>query len=332
VNLPRARFGPAAADARSLALLSLGYLATAVVPRRADAWVVTRVMSGPVLVREPWVRQIADRMRHVLEPLLPAADFHAMATAYCEMFRENQWMRWRATHGGHVPVETTVVGLQHLDAARARGRGAILWGMSFCETLVVKIGLHRAGVPLLHLSSANHGGAWPPSRLGLAILAPFYTAAETPYLTERIEIPADQTLGYMRILMDRLKANQCVSIAGDGIATRQNVTATVLGREAQFAPGAPGLAWKLGSALLPLHVVREGPLRYRIVIDEPVTVDATAEKSIFIHAAVAAFARRLEQRVLERPSDWAWYSHMVMAWVGASTPNAQPRTISSANA
>jgi hypothetical protein len=301
-------------DLRSLMLLSSGYLATAIVPRRYDAWFVPRVMSG-ALVRDRWVRQIAERMRLVLQPRLPDADFHAFALEHCRMFRENQWMRCRAMHRGAVPVTTTVVGLPHLESARARGRGAILWGMSFCETLVVKMGLCRAGVPLVHLSTVNHGSALPPTRLGLSLVAPMYTSAELPYLTERVVIPTNHSLQYMRVLMDRLAANSCVSIAGDGVAQRQNVAATVLGREARFAPGAPGLAWKMGSALLPLHVVREGPLNYRIVIDEEIEMEGNLDKPTYIDRAVREFARRLERRVLERPSDWAWYSHMVLTWM-----------------
>ena len=302
-------------DLRSLMLLSSGYVATALVPPRFDAALVTQVMSGPLLVRERWVRLIAERMRVILQPLLPDADYHALATAYCRMFRENEWMRWRAMHGGVVPVSTTVVGSPHLEAARARGRGVILWGMSFCETLVVKIGLQRSGVAVVHLSTANHGAAWPPTRLGLRLVAPLYTAAETPYLAERVVIPPNRSLGYMHALMDRLAANCCVSIAGDGVAQRQNVAARVLGRDAHFAPGAPGLAWKMGSALLPLHVVREAPLRYRVVIDGEIAVDRNLGKSAFIDRAVGEFARRLERRVLEHPADWAWYSHMVLAWM-----------------
>lgn len=313
--MTNSRIRPGLQDLASLLMLSSGYLATAVVPRRYDARFVTRVMSGSLLVRDRWVRRIEERMRLVLQPFLPDADFHALATDYCQMFRENQWMRWRAIHGGVVPVTTTVSGLPRLKSARARGRGVILWGMSFCETLVVKMGLHRAGVPLVHLSTANHGAAWPPTRLGLHVVAPIHTAAETPYLIERVEIPANESLGYMRVLMDRLAANRIVSIAGDGVARRRNVAARVLGRDAYFAPGAPGLAWKMGSALLPLHAVREGPLEYRVVIDEEIGVSRSVEKSAFIGGAVAEFAKRLERRVLEHPADWAWYSHMVLTWM-----------------
>jgi predicted LPLAT superfamily acyltransferase len=310
-----ARSRPGLDDVASLMLLSSGYLATAIVPRQYDARFVARVMSGPLLLRRRWVRRIAERMRLILQPLLPAADFDALATEYCQMFRENQWMRWRALHGGRVPVTTTVVGLPHLKSARARGRGVILWGMSFCETLVVKMGLHRAGVALVHLSTANHGAAWPPTRLGLRVVAPIYTAAETPYLSARVVIPTDQSLGYMRLLLDHLAANRVVSIAGDGVARRQNVTATLLGREGRFAPGAPGLAWRMGSALLPLHVVRDGPLDYRIVIDKEIDLDRKVDKAVFIDRAVGEFARRLEQRVLQHPADWAWYSPIVLTWM-----------------
>ena len=253
------------------------------------------------------MRPIAERMRDTLQAVLPDADFHALATAYRRMFRENQWIRCRAIHGGDVPVATTVTGLQHLESALARGHGAILWGMSFCETLVVKIGLHRAGVRLIHLSSAYHGTVPRASALGRRAVAPLFTAAETRFLAERIVIPADGSLGYLRVLMDRLAANACVSIVGDGIAHRRNVGATFLGRDAYFAPGAPGLAWKMGSALLPLHVVRDGPLEYRIVIDEEIGTNRDLPKAAFIDQAVSQFAMRLEQRVLEHPSQWAWY-------------------------
>lgn len=306
---------PSLEDLQSLVQLSGGYLATAVVPRRFDAQFVTRVIAGSLLVRHRWVCRIADRMRLVLQPLLPGADFDALATEYCRMFRENQWIRWRAIHHGVVPVATSVTGLAHLESARARGRGTILWGMSFCETLVVKIGLHRAGVSLVHLSTAHHGAAWPPTPLGLKLVAPIFTAAETPYLAERVEIPADESLGYMRVLVNRLATNAVVSIAGDGVARRQNVPARLLGREARFAPGAPGLAWKMGSALLPLQVVRQGPLAYRVVIDEEIAIDRNVGKAAFIDRAVSEFAKRLEQRVLEHPADWAWYSHMVVTWM-----------------
>jgi len=128
-------------------------------------------------------------------------------------------------------------------------------------------------------------------------------------------IPTDQSLGYMRVLLDHLGANRVVSIAGDGVARRQNVAATLLGREARFAPGAPGLAWRMGSALLPLHVVRDGPLDYRIVIDKEIELDRKVDKAVFIDRAVGEFARRLEQRVLQHPADWAWYSHIVLTWM-----------------
>ena len=298
-------------------MLSAGYLATAVVPRQYDRRVVTGVMRAPLLMRPRWIQRVAQRMRFVLQPVMPGADFDDLATEYCHMVRENQWMRWRALHRSGVPVTTTVVGLPHLKAARARGHGAILWGMAFCETLVVKIGLRRAGVALAHLSTANHGAAWPPTRLGLRVVAPIYSAAETPYVVDRVVIPSDQSLGYMRVLMEHLAANRAVSIAGDAEARRQNVAATVFGREARFAPGAPGLALKMESALLPLHVVREGPLDYRIVIDEEIDPDRTLEKNAFIHRAVSEFARRLERRVLEHPSDWAWHSPMVETWMRA---------------
>jgi lauroyl/myristoyl acyltransferase len=303
------------ADIRTLTSLCGGFVVTALLPRRIDHWAVPRTLASSRIIREPWIRDIESRMRLALGPFLPAADFHRLAREYCRTLRENQWLRWRALHRATVPVGTAVDGADHVEAALTAGRGVILWGMSFCDTLVVKIALHRAGIRLVQLSTANHGAAAPPTWLGLRAVSPLHCAAENRFLAERVVMPADGSLGYMRQLIDRLERNHCVYIVGDRLATRENISAPLLGREAQFAPGAPGLAWKVGSRLLPVHVIREAPLRYRAVIDRAIDVDNSLARNAFIEDAVRRFAERLEQRVLESPSGWAWYSQIVAEWI-----------------
>jgi lauroyl/myristoyl acyltransferase len=115
----------------------------------------------------------------------------------------------------------------------------------------------------------------------------------------------------MRTLMDRLSQNACVYIEGERMATRKNVYADVFSRPVAFAPGAPGLAWKMGSALLPVHVVRQGILHYRVVIQEPIERGGSLEKNDFVVRSVRQFARRIEKRVLTHPQDWNWEAHTV---------------------
>ena len=291
-------------DFRKLGFLSAGYLLTLLLPRRLDQWTVGRLLRLPVVVRGAWIQKIVRSMRHHLGPILPDADFESMARDFCEMTREIEWLRFRAYHTKKLPIQTSVEGLERLREAQEAGKGAILWGMSFCEHLPVKVALQRAGVPLVHLSSAYHGVPDPCTPFGMKVVGPFYSAAEVPFLAERVIIPQDGSLGYMRLLIDRLSKNQCVYIRGDYRSVRNNVNVRLFGRELPFAPGAPGLSWKLGSPLLPLHVVREGPFRYRAVIHPPIDADRGQGKSPFIRQTTDQFRNLMERCVLETPSNW----------------------------
>lgn len=274
------------------------------VPRRLDRWAVDRLVRTSLGVSQAWTRRIEDRMRQVLGPYLRDADFHSMAVDYCEMAREVQWLRMRAYHTTELPVETSAEGIQRIEDARGYGNGVILWGMSFCDPLPVKIALQRAGVPVVHLSHAEHGVPRPPTEFGLKIVGPFFCASENPFLLERVIIPADESVGYLRLLMDRLTRNGCVYIRGDIRSRRTNVIAPVFGRDMKLAPGAPGLSWKLGSPLLPIHVVRDGPFRYRAVIHPPIEVGRDLDKKQFIRKAVDQFAELIERSALASPSSW----------------------------
>jgi KDO2-lipid IV(A) lauroyltransferase len=206
-------------------------------------------------------------------------------------------------------VETEVEGREHLDRALAEGRGAILWGMSFCGDLIYKIALQRAGVPLILLSAADHGAHYPPTRLGLTVVGPLVQRTETRYLSERVVIPPDQSLGYLRTIRARLESNATVWIAGERAAPRGNVDVRLFGHDLRLATGAATLAHSVGSRLLPVDIVREASFRYRVRIDRPIAPDES-DKNGFVAAAVHEFAARVEQRVLEHPSDWMWETHV----------------------
>jgi lauroyl/myristoyl acyltransferase len=290
-------------DYRRLASLSAGYLLTLAIPSRFDQRVVGRLVQSPLVVKDAWVRRIEELMRSMLGADLPDADFRLLAREYCEITREIQWIRFRAIHTFDVPIETTVEGLERVHAALEAGKGAILWGMSFCDLVPKGIALYRAGVPLVALATAFHGVP-TNSRLGLEVVGPFYSAQENRFLSERVMIPADRSRGFMPVLKQRLSENSVLYIRGDLESVRTNYPARVFGRETNFAPGAPGLSWKMGSALLPLHVVRDGPFRYRVVIHPPVEVDRDLDGDSYIRQAVDGFAALLERCALESPTNW----------------------------
>jgi hypothetical protein len=177
--------------------------------------------------------------------------------------------------------------------------------MSFGSSLIVKIGLWKAGVELVHLSMEQHG-AWSDAWIARRVLCPLYARSENWYLAERVVIPWDgATTGVMRILLDRLRNEDAViSIVGDNMGT-QNITTRFLDGQAKFAIGAPALAWKASASLLPVYAVREATNRYRVVIGEPIAQDRALNRKEFVRRSVGEFSQRMEEIIAKYPGSWA---------------------------
>ena len=206
------------------------------------------------------------------------------------------------THAQGWHPETRLSGADHLQAALARGNGVVLWGMSFCGSLVPKMALHQAGFPVTHLSTPYHGGP-SRSRATVQVLNRWHTASENKYLSERVVIPFNGSIGYLRQLKKTLRRNGCVSISGEAPG-RRNVSATCLGERVAFAVGAPHLAHSTGAALVTHYTRRLGPGRYQTVIEPPIDIDEHTGRRDARRVAVEAFASRLERQVRSAPADW----------------------------
>ena len=290
---------------RTLAIAA-GYALAGVVPQRLDAWIAGRIAGVALAARPGSARWLAERMGEMLGSAAGDRDLRALARDHYRMRAENAWARIRLLHGAEWRASATLEGLQHLQAASQAGNGAILWRMRFCDAPIADVACAQAGFPLTHLSHVAHG-AHSITWLAMAVNARLYRKAEERYLRERVLIPFGNSVGYLKVMIDRLSSNETVSIFGE-LRDRQSVAAPLFGRSLQFANGAPSLAWKTGAALLTMHAVREGPYRYRVVIEEPVAADRSLPRKEYVRLAVQEFTRRLEQRVIAHPAEWmGWY-------------------------
>jgi lauroyl/myristoyl acyltransferase len=145
-----------------------------------------------------------------------------------------------------------ISGREHIDAALARGRGAILWGAPFqCANLIEPIAFQRAGIELHHLSNWNHGLGLR-TRVG-ARLNRIVVAAEERFLAERIVIERGSVAALL-ILRARLAENRVVGMRAVDYARRVLDLPFLAGR-IRLATGAVELALGTGAALLPMFGV-----------------------------------------------------------------------------
>jgi lauroyl/myristoyl acyltransferase len=286
---------------RALAML-VGYLVTAVVPRSLDGRIVSGLARLFHLLRPDSAPRLAGRMADTLggDP----SHLLDRARAHYRVRLEGVWGRLRSLHrSGWNPV-TEIHGLETLEAARAAGRGTILWRISLCDTQVAKIALARVGIPPTHLSRAEHGAhsnAWAARH----VLAPLYQRAENWHLRERVVMPwgGPPTEAKERLSTCLARENGVISIFGDLTGKHAVVTPFFAG-QAAFARGAPSLATKTGAVLLPCYPVWERPGHYRLVIEDPIDLDPDSDRSANVARAVEEFSIRMQAAIRRHPESW----------------------------
>lgn len=203
-------------------------------------------------------------------------------------------------------IDVTLSGLEHLEAALAPGRGAVLWIADFIEAPTAsKIGFARAGHPLSHLSRPEHG--FSKSRFGIAVLNPVRTRYEDRFLHERIMYDRRAPGSAHRAILRRLKDNGVVSVMASAHEGRALADVRFLAGHLRLATGPLRLARAAGCAVLPVFTL-PGPRAgdFELIVEAPLQFPQDGGRDDAIAAAVIDFTSRLERYVAQWP----------MAWVG----------------
>lgn len=98
--------------------------------------------------------------------------------------------------------------------------------------------------------------------------------------------------GFLAMLMDQ-KMN-------DGIAAR------FFGRETMTAPALGALALRLRCPVIPVHVERVGPARFRLVCEAPMELPDSGDRKADIAQVTQTVNDWLETWIRARPEEWLW--------------------------
>jgi KDO2-lipid IV(A) lauroyltransferase len=86
----------------------------------------------------------------------------------------------------------------------------------------------------------------------------------------------------------------------DGIAV------PFFGRAAMTAPAIAQFALRFDAPILPVHVVRLGPARFRMICEPPLNIARTGDKKTDTYAILLAVNTTLERWIREQPESWLW--------------------------
>jgi len=190
----------------------------------------------------------------------------------------------------------TIGGRDHLDAALAGGRGAIM------------------AVP--HMGSWDMAGAFGGA-LGYPVSA---VAVRFPGSLNAVVVRTRQRFGLnvitlgrfaVRAITQALQANGVVALLcdleqGPGVAVR------FFGRRAVVPGGPAAIALKTGATLLPACQYATSPGRYHVHMDPPLTWSAGETKAGLMQRVVTRF----EDFIKERPDQWYAFRPMFARDVG----------------
>ena len=254
-------------------------------PRLAAARALGRVLSR-------WLAGERASVRRNLTRVLPdggAADLDARVTEtfanFAACFADLLTLN-RGDASALRPYVANVVGAEHLDAAFAAARGAILLTAHLGNWELAGRLLAGRGARPTHvvLSSEEDAGVERYLRLGDARLR---------FVTRR---QATSTLG----LLAALRRDEVVAMQGDRpTGARGDVVLPFFGDPAVFPIGPFVLARAAGAPVLPAFCSMTVDARYRIVVEPPIWVKPGEEV-----AALATMVGSLERAVRRHPTQW----------------------------
>lgn len=187
----------------------------------------------------------------------------------------------------------TIQGREYLDAALARGKGAI--GLS----------AHLGNFPLMGAKLVQEGYSCASFIYGASearVVKLFFDIGRHLGISL---IPASPSHASVPKSLKWLRENKLLSIQADR-DTPQGVFVDFFGYPAATPIGPVVLAKRTGATVLPMFVVREMNNRHRIIFGPPVELEITGNEKKDILVNSAKFTKIIESYVRKYPEQWLW--------------------------
>ena len=180
-------------------------------------------------------------------------------------------------------------GLEHLDAARSRGKGVLFLAAHFGNPELLALATKALGIPV-HLLVGD---------------------LANPAVDEAMN-ELRRSLGFtieyrgmgLRSVIKALRAGHCVGVQGDQEARWHGIVVPFFGRESLTHPGAAFLSLKTGAPILPSFFLREGN-RFRVIYKEPLYPGPEASEEAVL-VLTEAHTRCTEAMIRRHPDHWFW--------------------------
>ena len=200
-------------------------------------------------------------------------------------------------------------GMESIERCLQRGHGVIVWTAHLGNWEFASRLLEMYGRPVNVARVVERG---KPAE---AMLRDLMT-------NERLRIVQlnDDPLAAVRLL-HALRENEIVAMQGDRVYQANCAELAFFGEPARFPLGPFYLSLVSGAPVLPGFVVREGWLRYRVIMGEPIELEHTGKHGQDLEAGVRQAVAFLEDNVRKYATQWLnFYDFWTSAPVGERGP------------
>ncbi|MCU0607374.1 MAG: lysophospholipid acyltransferase family protein [Candidatus Edwardsbacteria bacterium] len=200
-------------------------------------------------------------------------------------------LRFRNQSRADIATLVSFEGEEHLKAALAGGKGAILVSGHFGNWELYAAAIASAGYPFSVVVYPQHN-------------------AKVDALLNRLRQGTGIGIIYKRNaakdVLRALAANRLVTMLADQDAGSDGVFVEYFGRPASTTRGPALFAVKTGAPIITGVIVREPGGKHRGIVDPPLCADPSADREREISRLTREIASRLELRVRQHPDHWYW--------------------------
>ena len=180
-------------------------------------------------------------------------------------------------------------GLDNIDEALSKGRGVILlsahignWELG--GAVASSAGYPLSGVVLTHQNKRIND---------------FFTRQRLAGNVKPIEIGIS-----LKSCYGLLKSNGILALLGDRDFTKSGIRIEFFGKRALIPKGPAVFSYRIGSAIVPIFMVREDGDRFRLVAEGPIYPDRTEPEEESVRKVTKRYLAVIESYVRKYPTQW----------------------------
>jgi KDO2-lipid IV(A) lauroyltransferase len=279
-------------------------LVSNLMPRSVGSWLAMRIADCYYLLSPAKRAVVRGNLRVILgEEVSPThLQYHLRWTFRCFGKTLEEFAGRRRFDARFIERYVTFKGVEHVRAARAAGRGAVLVGAHMGNWEMVGAAASLRGAPVLAIVQPH-----PNPRVHRFFMS------QREKLNYRV-LPVGHAA---RPILRHLTSNGIVALLGDRPYGEEGLEVEFFGRATILPTGPARLALISGAELIPWFVVRRSDDSFMIAFEPPIPRPASGSPRERARAMTQAFARVLETYVRENPSQWLTFYPV---WDGNGRP------------